>query len=174
VPSGPYSPRGRLLAPGSRLIDVGRMGIGQDRLRVAPVQMAMVASAVANKGELMAPTLTRRITDRDGRIVEDVEPEPVGDVMDEGTAAELSAMMGNVVREGTGTAAALEGISVAGKTGTAEIDPSRELNQPWFIGFAPLERPRIAIAVTVEGVVGGSGGTVAAPIARQVLESLLR
>jgi peptidoglycan glycosyltransferase len=174
VPSGPFGPRGRLLRPASRLVDLGRMGIGQDRLRVTPLQMAMVASAVANEGELMRPVLTRRVTDRDGRSVEDVEPESLGEVMDEEAAAELTAMMGNVVREGTGTAAALQGVSVAGKTGTAEIDPATDLNQPWFIAFAPLERPRVAIAVTVERSSGGQGGTVAAPIARQVLESLLR
>jgi peptidoglycan glycosyltransferase len=174
VPSGPYSDRGRLLRPTSPQIDVGRMGIGQDRLRVTPLQMAMVASAVANGGELMRPVLTRRITDPDGRTVEDVEPESLGEVMSEETSAELTAMMANVVREGTGTAAALEGISVAGKTGTAERNVAQDLNQPWFIAFGPVERPRIAIAVTVEGVIGGAGGTVAAPIARQVLESLLR
>ena len=174
VPSGPFGPQGRLLEPTSRFIDLGRLGIGQDRLRVTPLQMAMVASAVANEGELMRPLLTRRVTDRDGRTVEDVEPESLGEVIDEDAAAELAAMMGNVVREGTGTAAALEGISVAGKTGTAEIDPATDLNQPWFIAFAPLERPRVAIAVTVERSSGGQGGTVAAPIARQVLQSLLR
>jgi peptidoglycan glycosyltransferase len=83
-------------------------------------------------------------------------------------------MMQQVVREGTGTASALSGISVAGKTGTAEIDPATRLNQPWFIAFAPAEHPRIAVAVTIERVVGGFGGTVAAPIAKQVMEALLR
>ncbi len=174
VPSGAFSDRGTLLRPGSPQIDVGRMGIGQDRLRVTPLQMAMVAAAVANGGELMRPTVTRRITDPDGRTVDDVEPESAGDVMDEGTADALRSMMAGVVREGTGTAAALEGISIAGKTGTAQRNIAQELNQPWFIGFGPVERPRIAIAVTIEGVVGGSGGTNAAPIARRVLESLLR
>jgi peptidoglycan glycosyltransferase len=172
--SGPYSDAGRLLRPTSPQIDVGRMGIGQDRLRVTPLQMAMVAAAVANGGELMRPTVSRRITDPDGRTVDDVEPESTGDVMDEDTAAELTRMMANVVREGTGTAAALQGVSIAGKTGTAERNIATELNQPWFIGFGPVERPRVAIAATVEGIVAGSGGTNAAPVARQVLESLLR
>jgi peptidoglycan glycosyltransferase len=82
-------------------------------------------------------------------------------------------MMGNVVREGTGTAAALAGIEVAGKTGTAEHN-LRGLNQPWFIGFAPRSKPKIAVAVTIERSQGGQGGTEAAPIAKQVMESLLR
>ena len=83
-------------------------------------------------------------------------------------------MMANVVREGTGTAAALSGIEVAGKTGTAELNIPQRLNQPWFIGFAPRANPKIAIAVTIETSSAAQGGTVAAPIAKQVLEALLR
>jgi peptidoglycan glycosyltransferase len=82
--------------------------------------------------------------------------------------------MENVVREGTGTAAALQGIDVAGKTGTAEIDRDEGINQPWFIGFAPSKAPKIAVAVTIEHSQGGQGGTEAAPIAKQVMEALLR
>jgi penicillin-binding protein A len=110
----------------------------------------------------------------DGRTVERVEPERATRVMRPAAAQALTRMMGDVVREGTGTAAALQGIDVAGKTGTAEIDPSRNINQPWFIAFAPQERPRIAIAVMIERSAGGQGGTEAAPVARQVLEALLR
>jgi peptidoglycan glycosyltransferase len=80
-------------------------------------------------------------------------------------------MMRHVVEEGTGTAARLTGISVAGKTGTAEIPGTTE-NQVWFIAFAPINKPRMAIAVTIERT-QGEGGTVAAPIAKQVLQSLL-
>jgi peptidoglycan glycosyltransferase len=79
-------------------------------------------------------------------------------------------MMSEVVREGTGTAAALSGISVAGKTGTAEVGGT---NQAWFIAFAPVNAPRIAVAVTVERT-PGQGGTIAAPVAKQVMEALLR
>jgi peptidoglycan glycosyltransferase len=89
------------------------------------------------------------------------------------SAAELGEMMTNVVREGTGTAAALQGIDVAGKTGTAEKDPARNLVQPWFIAYAPAHDPQIAIAVTVEDSIGGFGGTVAAPIAKAVMEQIL-
>jgi penicillin-binding protein A len=78
-------------------------------------------------------------------------------------------MMSRVVQEGTGTAAALAGIDVAGKTGTAEVGGS---NQAWFIAFAPVENPRLAIAVTVERTTG-QGGTIAAPIAKQVMEAIL-
>jgi len=88
------------------------------------------------------------------------------------TASKVGAMMSQVVKEGTGTAAALQGIQVAGKTGTAEVGNSKSVNQVWFIAFAPLVNPRIAIAVTVERS-AGQGGTVAAPIAKLVLQSLL-
>jgi peptidoglycan glycosyltransferase len=83
-------------------------------------------------------------------------------------------MMSKVVEEGTGQEVQLPGIQVAGKTGTAEIGANREFTQPWFICFAPIDNPRIAVAVTLERQPAGSfGGTVAAPIARSVLEALL-
>lgn len=164
---------GRLVPATSRFVDVGRMAIGQDKLLVTPLQMAMVAAAVANEGRLMRPRFTDRIVDVDGRTVERVEPEEQSRVMSARAAGQLAAMMTGVVREGTGTAAALAGIDVAGKTGTAEIDPRTDLNQPWFIGFAPARNPEVAIAVTIERSQGGQGGTVAAPIAKQVMESLL-
>ena len=170
--SGSYR-GGRLIPATSRFVDVGRMAIGQDKLLVTPLQMAMVASAVANRGRLMRPHFTDRVVDVDGRTVDRVEPEEQAQVMSGRAADQLIEMMTNVVREGTGTAAALTGIDVAGKTGTAEIDPRTDLNQPWFVGFAPARNPQIAVAVTIERSVGGQGGTVAAPIAKQVMESLL-
>jgi len=157
----------------SRRVDVGRVAIGQGGLLATPLQMVQVASAVANGGVLMRPTLTDRIVDRDGRTTDDVEPEAVGRVMKTSTAREVGDMMADVVREGTGVAAALEGVPVAGKTGTAELDVQQRVNQPWFIAFAPRENPRIAIAATVERCVACQGGTTAAPIAKSVLQELL-
>jgi peptidoglycan glycosyltransferase len=153
-------------------VDVGRAAIGQGGLLATPLQMAMVASAVANDGTLMKPVLTERIVDRDGRS-EEVEPEELSQVMKQSTALEVGDMMASVVREGTGTAAALSGIDVAGKTGTAEIIPAQNVNQPWFIGFAPRDNPKIAVAVTIERS-NGTGGVVAAPIAKRVMEELLQ
>ena len=154
-------------------VDVGRVAIGQGGLLATPLQMAMVASAVANDGKLMTPTLTDRVIDRDGRTVDRLEPDELSEVMKESTAREVGDMMASVVREGTGTAAALAGIDVAGKTGTAEIIPSQNINQPWFIGFAPRDNPRVVVAATVERSTG-TGGVVAAPIAKRVMEELLR
>ncbi len=156
--------------------DVGRVAIGQGGLEGAvdtsPIQMAQVAAAVANGGRLMKPRLTDRIVRKDGRVKERIQPDLQAVVMKPDTAAKLTAMMSRVVEEGTGTAGALAGIRVAGKTGTAEIGANREFTQPWFIAFAPVEDPRMAIAVTVERT-SGQGGTVAAPIAKSVLEALL-
>jgi peptidoglycan glycosyltransferase len=165
---------GRLLPVTSDQVDVGRMAIGQDKLAVTPLQMALVVAAIANGGRLMKPHLADRIVDPDGRTVKRIEPELAGTPVSAQTAEQVNQMMRNVVESGTGTAVQLPGIEVAGKTGTAEIGVTgANLTQPSFVAFAPADNPRIAIAVTVERSQGGFGGTVAAPIARAVLESLL-
>ncbi len=155
--------------------DVGRVAIGQGgaegAILVTPLQMAMVAAAVGNGGRLMQPRLTERVVAKDGRVKERFEPAEQSTVMSRKAADQLAQMMSRVVEEGTGTAAALSGIQVGGKTGTAEVD-NATANQAWFIGFAPVGRPRMAIAVTVERT-QGQGGTEAAPIAKSVLETLL-
>jgi penicillin-binding protein A len=168
VPSGEYGPRGRLLNPTSDQIDVGRMAIGQDKLLATPLQMASVAQTIGNGGVRMEPRLVERVVDPDGRTVDTPLPEEAERVMSEDTARAVADMMRNVVREGTGTAAALEGVEVAGKTGTAELDIARRINTLWFIGFTD----QVAVAAVVERQVGGFGGTVAAPIARSVLQAL--
>ena len=174
LPSGVYTDEGELIDIGSGGVDIGRVAIGQERLRVTPLQMATVVATVANGGMRMEPRLTSRIVDVDGRTVERIEPEKAERVISEKAAAQLTQMMANVVREGTGTAAALQGIEVAGKTGTAELNIAQDINQPWFVGFAPRSEPKVAIAVTLENLVGAQGGTDAAPIAKRVMESLLR
>jgi penicillin-binding protein A len=165
--SGVYSGN-RLLSP-SDPIDIGRVAIGQERLRVTPLQMAEVAGAVANKGELMEPRLWSKVIDPDGRETK-LDPAHQSRVMSEDTASKLNEMMQDVVSEGTGTAAALTGIDAAGKTGTAEI--SSGVNDAWFIGFAPANDPQIAIAVIIEHT-SGFGGPTAGPIFKSVAETLL-
>jgi peptidoglycan glycosyltransferase len=124
----------------------------------------------------MKPHLADRIVDADGRTVQRIRPEEAQRVMSAGSAAKLGQMMSNVVREGTGVGAALQGIEVAGKTGTAELNIAQQINQPWFIGFAPVSDPKIAVAVTLENIHGpqSQGGIVAAPIAKAVLQELLK
>ncbi|HEY6636532.1 MAG TPA: penicillin-binding protein 2 [Solirubrobacterales bacterium] len=159
----------KLLGP-SDPIDIGRVAIGQERLRVTPLQMAEVAATVANNGELMEPRLWSRVIDPDGRETK-LDPARQSRVMSEDTAAELNEMMQNVVAEGTGTAGAVSGIDVAGKTGTAEISPS--VNDAWFIGFAPASDPQIAISCIVEHT-SGFGGPTCGPIFKAVAESILQ
>lgn len=169
--SGVRNTKGKLL-DSSDSIDIGRVAIGQERLQVTPLQMAMVASAVANGGTLMKPVFMTRAVARDGRVKDRVGPDEQSEVMKSETASAVRDMMVSVVESGTATAAKIPGTQVAGKTGTAEVD-SGSTNQAWFIGFAPANDPKVAVAVTVERT-QGQGGTVAAPIAKQVLEVLLR
>jgi penicillin-binding protein A len=172
--SRPFQRPGHPYPPASPNEDIGRIGIGQGGLQVTPLQMAMVAAAVANGGKLMVPRLTDRVVDQTGRTVETVKPSLYDQVMKPSTAQQVTQMMTKVVEEGTGTPAQLGGISVAGKTGTASIGvPGSNLTEPWFIGFAPVNNPKVAVAVTVEQTQGGFGGTVAAPIAKAVIQTLL-
>jgi penicillin-binding protein A len=170
----PVDPHGHPYPPGSPNEDIGRIGIGQGGLLVTPLQMAMVASAVADRGKLMTPHLIDKVVDPDGRTVKTIDPTVYQQVMKPSTAQALSQMMRRVVEEGTGQPAQLGGISVAGKTGTASIGATGSgLTQPWFIGFAPVNNPKVAVAVTVAQTQGGFGATVAAPIARDMIQTLL-
>ncbi len=172
--SRPFSSNGKPFTPGSPDEDIGRIGIGEGGLLVTPLQMAMVAAAVGNDGTLMTPRLTDRVVDQDGRTVKTINPTVYSQVMKPSTAQAVTRMMEKVVEEGTGTAVQLGGISVAGKTGTPQIGPTgSNLTQPAFVAFAPAQHPKIAIAVMVDRSNGGFGGSVAAPIAKAVLQVLL-
>jgi peptidoglycan glycosyltransferase len=169
TPSGVY--RGQSLLDEDDSIDIGRVAIGQERLQVTPLQMAMVAATVGNDGVLMKPRIVDRVVEPDGSLRERVRPRRDGRVISREAAEQLRGMMSKVVEEGTGTASALAGIRSGGKTGTAEVQNGAS-NQAWFIAFAPLDDPKVAIAVTVERT-QGQGGTIAAPIAKNVMQSLL-
>jgi peptidoglycan glycosyltransferase len=172
----PYTGHGRLrfFRPGSPDEDIGRIGIGQGNLVVTPLQMAMVVAAVANAGKLMTPHFTAKVVNQTGQTVKQLHPSVYSTVMRPATAAALAQMMLNVVEEGTGVPAQLGGIKVAGKTGTAQIgNVGSGLTEPWFEGFAPISDPQVAVAVTVQRTAGGYGATVAAPIARDVIKTLL-
>ena len=138
------------------------------------MQMAEVAATVANGGTLMKPTFLQQAKDPDGRVIEELgDGDEQNEVISEETAAQLTEMMTNVTEEGTARNLSVDGVSFAGKTGTAEIDVEASINQPWFISFAPADDPQIAVAVTVERCTGCFGGEVAGPIATQVMEGLL-
>jgi len=173
-PSEPHSlTTNRPYPPASPNEDIGRIGIGQGGLEVTPLQMAMVAAAVANGGRLMVPHLTDRVVNPDGQTIQTIKPRLYSQVMKPSTAQAVSKMMLNVVEEGTAKPADTLGVSLAGKTGTATLVTGTNITEPWFIGFAPATNPTIAIAVTIDRTDDGYGGTTAAPIAAQILKLLL-
>lgn len=150
--------------------------IGQNDVMATPMQMAMVAAAVANKGELMEPYLVSKTYTADLELLRTTSARSFGAAMSERTAAIIAEMMVEDVRSGTGKAAAIAGIDVAGKTGTAEIGEG-QAPHAWFVAYAPADNPTIALAVVVEnsGNAGmeGTGGTVAAPIAQKIIQARL-
>ena len=155
-------------------VDAGRMAFGQERLLVTPLQMAMVAGAIGNAGILMRPWVVERISSPTGRTLLKTKPERIRRVVRPTTARDVAEMMVRAVRGGTGTNAQLSGFRVGGKTGTAETGVAGR-NTTWFIAFAGREgeRPELAIAVVLENQ-DSTGGQTAAPIARRVMEALLR
>ena len=155
----------------ARQVDPGRLAFGQERLLVTPLQMAMVAAAVANQGVVMRPTLVDKIVSPGGSTVQRTHPDKLGRAIKAKTASELTAMMEAVVTGGTGTAAKIPGVRVAGKTGTAETGVAH-VYTAWFIAFAPADNPKVAVAVVVEN--GGFGGASAAPIAKTIMQAILR
>ena len=156
--------------------------IGQYEVRVTPMQMAMVSAAIANKGIAMRPYLVKDTRNSNLDIITSAQPEQLSQAVSPDVAAALTRMMVTVVKSGTGTAAQIPGIAVAGKTGTAENgeDANGKQRPPhaWFTTFAPADNPTIAVAVVVEdgGDAGdeAAGGKVAAPIARQVIEAVIK
>ncbi len=150
------------------------VAIGQGDVVATPLQMALVAASVANGGDVPRPQLVREVIDPSGGIVDRVQPQTIGNAMSPETAREVTEMMEAVVETGTGTEAQIPGVSVAGKTGTAQTVEGANPHT-WFIAFAPAEDPQLAVAVIVEngGTAGSAatGGAVAAPIARQILEA---
>ena len=138
--------------------------------QVTPLQMALVAAGIGNNGVVMRPYLVDSITDEGGAVLSATSPRQWMTATDVATANTVRDMMVAVVKSGSGTRAAISGVSVAGKTGTAEAGKSVQTHA-WFIGFAPAASPRVAIAIVLENA--GVGGQVAAPAAKQVLETAL-
>jgi peptidoglycan glycosyltransferase len=154
-------------------VDPGRLAFGQEHLQVTPLQMAMVAATVANGGIVPKPYVVQSIVGPDGSKIRNTRPATLGRAIKPQTAAELTQMMTSVVQSGTGTAAEIPGVQVAGKTGTAETN-TPGVYTAWFIAFAPADNPQVAVAVVLENQANGFGGAVAAPIAKLVMQALLR
>ncbi|MGI8628258.1 MAG: peptidoglycan D,D-transpeptidase FtsI family protein [Geodermatophilaceae bacterium] len=155
---------------------LGQSSIGQRDVRLTPLNAAMIASCIANDGQLMTPYLVSGIQGPDLSVLDETDPEVFSEPIDARVANDLTTMMVSVVENGSGEAAQIDGIEVAGKTGTAEV--SEGVNpHTWFIGFAPANDPQVAVAVFVAN--GGSsqseqtGGAVSAPIGRAIMEAAL-
>jgi penicillin-binding protein A len=150
---------------------LGQSGIGERDVRATPLQMAVVAAAIANQGEAMRPYVVRQIFNADGVTERIFDPVVEGRALSPAAASVMTDMMERVVTNGTGGRASVPGVRVAGKTGTAQGTGGAP--EAWFIGFAPVENPSIAIAVLVEDGGGsgedGTGGSVAAPIAAELI-----
>jgi len=171
--SGLYQ-HGKLFNPTHNYqVDPGRLAFGQERLGVTPLQMAMVAQGIANGGVVMRPYVVDRIVKPGGGTLTSTKPKELGRAISPKTARQLTTMMEAVVTGGTGTNAQIPGVPVAGKTGTAETGKPG-VNTTWFVAFAPADHPRYAVAVAVENQLHKTGGEVAAPIAKTVLEALLK
>nr|MBA2508779.1 penicillin-binding protein 2 [Nocardioidaceae bacterium] len=150
--------------------------IGQGDVAATPLQMAMVAAGIANDGDVMKPYVVDEVLSPDVELIERTEPEQFSEAVSSGVAAQLTEMMVTVVEDGTADDAAIPGVSVAGKTGTAE----RTEDLPpyaWFVSFAPTDDPKVAVAVFVENPDVPrdqiSGGGLAGPVAKSVMEAVI-
>ncbi|TDW18225.1 peptidoglycan D,D-transpeptidase FtsI family protein [Kribbella kalugense] len=150
--------------------------IGQFDVRATPLQMAMVAAGIANKGEVMKPYLVQSVKTPDLKTVSETKPESLHQAVTPQVAAQLTTMMIDVVNNGTGKPGRISGVQVAGKTGTAQTSKERP-PFAWFVAFAPAEDPKVAVAVMIEDANVArndiAGGTLAAPIAKKVMEAVL-
>ncbi|WP_433013020.1 peptidoglycan D,D-transpeptidase FtsI family protein [Kribbella sp. CA-294648] len=150
--------------------------IGQFDVRATPLQMAMVAAGIANKGEVMKPYLVQSVRTMDLKTISETKPESLHQAVSSDVAAQLTGMMVDVVNNGTGKPGRIDGVQVAGKTGTAQTSKERP-PFAWFTAFAPADNPQVAVAVMIEdaGVERNeiAGGTLAAPVAKKVMEAVL-
>ncbi len=168
--SGRYE-NGELLSPRDSMdkAQVASMAFGQEQLQVTPLQMAMIAQSIANRGEMLSPFSVDSVADYNGTIVKQSGPEVWKSPIRPETADDLKDMMVKVVNEGTGSKTKTSKVQVAAKTGTAEVT-GRGPNA-WFMGFAPADNPKYAIAVVVED--SDAGGGIAGPVMRETLLAAL-
>ncbi|MDP4088186.1 MAG: penicillin-binding transpeptidase domain-containing protein [Bacillota bacterium] len=157
--------------PSSEPGNIAQSGIGQSSILASPIEMALVASTIANKGIMMRPKLVSEVMTYDKQSIRIVPDQQLGRVTSEDVAGIIKDYMRDVVVSGTGKSAAVSGIQVCGKTGTADHDNGDKEPHSWFIGFAPYDNPQVAVAVIVEE--GGTGGGAAAKIASGVFQKAL-
>ena len=143
--------------------------IGQGKTLVSPLHMAMITSAIANGGILMKPYIIDHVETNYGREKNKQIPQKYDVLFSPEVASQLTEMMVRVVNEGTGSQAKIKNVTVAGKTGTAQNASGED--HAWFVGFAPAEKPEVVVAVIIEN--GGSGGRIAGPIAKELMQMVI-
>ncbi|MCD8171803.1 MAG: penicillin-binding protein 2 [Clostridiales bacterium] len=163
----PYKQGSFNMEPGADTWEILQTSIGQGTTQITPMHNAMITAAIANGGTLMKPYFLDSVETAGGEEIKKFMPASYGSLMTAGEAAGLTELMRAVVTEGTGSAVRTDAYTVAAKTGSAEFETGKETHA-WFTGFAPAESPRRVVTVLVEE--GGSGGRVAAPIARQLFD----
>lgn len=149
-------------------LNTGLSAIGQYDVRATPLQMLLTTAVIANKGDMPRPYLVSKAVTQSGNTIFTQGQSKIKQVIDPQTAASIADMMSYTVSNGTGASAAIKGIQVCGKTGTAENE-KKDKNHAWFVSYAPKDNPTIAVAVVLE-YSGGSGGELAAPIARDLMK----
>ncbi|WP_028655876.1 peptidoglycan D,D-transpeptidase FtsI family protein [Nocardioides sp. J54] len=156
--------------------ETARSGFGQFSVQATPLQMAMVASAIANRGALMRPYLVDQVQTASFDVLETTEPEKLRDAISPQTAAQLTDLLVSTVDNGTASPAAIDGVSVAGKTGTAQRGIEGKAPYGWFISFAPAQNAEVAVAVMIQEAPGKqiAGGQLGGPIAKAVMEAVLQ
>jgi peptidoglycan glycosyltransferase len=159
---------------------LAQSSIGQRDVALTTMQAAMISAAIANDGSLMTPYLVDSVQAPDLTVIDQTDPEEMSQAISPEVAGDLTEMMTSVVANGTGRKARIDGVQVAGKTGTAEVGTSGDDIPPhtWFTGFAPADDPQIAVAVFIRnggqsGTEGTTGGDVSAPIAKAVIQAYL-
>lgn len=156
---------------------LAQSSIGQFEVAASPLQMAMVAAGVANEGVVMEPHLVKTVRAPNLQVLEETAPQQFSRALEADEASVLNRIMVNVVERGTGAAARIPGVEVGGKTGTAQTSKDRP-PYAWFIAYAPADNPQVAVAVVVESAdipaTDIAGGRVAGPIARSIMEAVLR
>ena len=143
-------------------------------MAATPLQMALIASGIANNGVIMRPHILAQVSNSEGQVVRTYKPSAWIRATSPETAAQMTQLMTSVVQNGTGTAAQIPGVQVAGKTGTAQT--GNNTIHAWFACFAPAAQPKVAVAVLVENQPESNeatGGAIAAPIAKAVLQAAL-
>jgi peptidoglycan glycosyltransferase len=154
---------------------LAKSAIGQQNVQAVPLNMALVAGAVANGGVIMKPHILDHVSNAQGQVVRTFQPAPWITATSPQTATQMTQLMLTVVQSGTGTAAQIPGVDVAGKTGTAQT--GNNTIHAWFVAFAPASQPKVAVAVLVEDQPESgeaTGGAIAAPIAKAVLQAALQ